>query len=655
MPVVRHGSMDLHWCRECDIPVMRRGPCPECGVKLSGVKYTPPGDIRPGFPHDMEEIKKLADDQWGSGAGEGLSLENGPVLLNPCPAPDRLDEVISGGAVIGSVQFSSLHLHSSFILREEGGQRLVSSGFKPERGYVVSDPSAVPFLVDGKNLLSPGIVDCSPGIEPGDEVLIVDPDFKILGSGTSRKKSDEMAGTRGMGVKVRWAAELKPGSGPTAPEKEWKEIWDKTVDLNSPVIGSKVKGSVNFIKRIVSEEDLPVAVSYSGGKDSLATLLLVMDAGLKPPLMFIDTGLEFPETVRHVHDLAEELDLELLEGKPENGFYDNIDRFGPPGRDFRWCCKTCKLGPTSSLIREHFPDGVLTFIGQRRFESDSRERKGSVWRNPWVPMQKGASPVQDWTALDIWLYILSKGVNYNPLYANGFQRIGCWLCPSCDLAETSLVRETEVDTSLWKEYLEKHRVESGLPREWMEHGFHRFKRPPPHMKKLAEELGLKDELFKTGKKSGSAALIDLVDGFGSCVDGISQEGILADRLDHVRLKMMANILGKVSDIDGTGGFEVRPESWKMKRAALEAYPDGTIVIRATDQESLLELRKGLLSILKRTDGCIGCMICAGRCPAGSIQRDEEGKISIDPHTCMHCGACLGPCPAEAFIEDPYKH
>lgn len=657
MPIVRHGRMDLHWCMDCDVPIMSRDPCPGCGKKTQAVKYTPPGDIRPAFPHDIEEIISLAERQWGPGAGKALSIGSGPVLLNPCPAPDRLEEVISKGVVIGSIQFSPFKRLSSLIIRKEAGQRLLNNGFHPSRGYVICDPSAVPFILDGKNLLSPGIIECSNDIECGDEVLVLDTEMKIIGSGNSRKSSSDMVGTKGMGVKMRWSEELIISSDLdiNGSERDWKEIWERTVEINSSLIRSRVNTAVNFIKKVLSRSQLPVAVSYSGGKDSLATLFLVLDAGIRPQIMFIDTGIEFPETVEHVHRLIGTLGLELHEGHPVSGFYENLPRFGPPGRDFRWCCKTCKLGPTTTLIRENFPHGVLAFIGQRRFESDSRERKGAVWTNPWVPLQKGASPVQDWTALDIWLYIFEKGADYNPLYAKGFQRIGCWLCPSCDLSESSLVDSTEVDTSRFAEYLESKRLNDGKPGEWIEYGFHRFKRPPPHMRHLADVLGMTDILIKSGSRveKGSEALLEMVEGFGSCVDGISQEGILSENIDHSRFRMMSNILGVVNDIEGTGGFEVRPTGWKMKRAGMEAYPDGTLVIRGPDKKIIEKLRDDLFSVLKRSEGCIGCMICAGRCQTGSIVSDGYGRIKIDGSTCNHCGACLGPCPAESFGGDPY--
>jgi phosphoadenosine phosphosulfate reductase len=664
MARVFHGRMDLHWCRRCKTPLIRGGTCPSCGERSHRVVHTPPGDIRPAFVHDIAEILNLADEQWGPGAGAALLQGPSPIVLNPCPAPDRLDEIILDGNVVGSILFSNIRSVSSLILREEGGLRMALSDFVPSKGSVTVDPSVVPFLLDGKNLLSPGIISADEGISPGDEVLVLDPEGSIVSSGSARKGSSEMVGTHGMGVKVRWA--IDPGgvssSDVQASREElldraiWEKIWYGTVKVNSPHMEAKVTRSKKFIKDLRDRTELPIAVSFSGGKDSLATLYLALESGLRPPVMFVDTGLEFPETVDHVHDLIGSLGLELIEGQPVSGFFENLSKFGPPGRDFRWCCKLCKLGPTTTIIRERFPAGVLALIGQRRFESDKRERKGAVWENPWVPLQKGASPVQDWTALDVWLYIFSRNAAYNPLYEKGFQRIGCWLCPSCDMAEIALVKDTGVDRSRWEDFLDREMDREGFPKEWATHGFHRFKRMPPHMSRLADELGLDQRSFGGSRTRGQDnRLLDMVEGTTDCDDGISREGMIGRMIPWNRLKELINLLGRVEEDKETGGISIVPPGWPMKRRALEAYPDGTLVIRGKDPKDLEKRTRDLVSVIQRSLGCIGCSICVSRCPHGALRIQEDvGKVRIDPATCRHCSSCLGPCPAEAFVDDPFN-
>jgi phosphoadenosine phosphosulfate reductase len=231
---------------------------------------------------------------------------------------------------------------------------------------------------------------------------------------------------------------------PAAPRS-----WADVVAANRAPLDRAVAKAVSFIKEGVLRVGKPVAVSYSGGKDSLATLLLVLDAGIRPKVLFVDTGLEFPETVENANRTASELGLELLTEKAGEAFWENLPRFGPPGRDARWCCKCCKLGPITRLISREFSGGVLSFIGQRRYESEARASKGPVWKNPWVPGQTGASPIQDWTSLSVWLYIFSKKAAYNPWYERGLDRIGCFLCPATNLADLELVRKSFAGYERW--------------------------------------------------------------------------------------------------------------------------------------------------------------------------------------------------------------
>ena len=171
---------------------------------------------------------------------------------------------------------------------------------------------------------------------------------------------------------------------------------------------------------------------------------------------------------------------------------------------------------------------------------------------------------------------------------------------------------------------------------------------------MAGEMGMERELLDTGRISkGRKGSFMFVDGYGSCADGLSQEGVLNPGMERKRFISLLNIIGPVTNIEGTEGVEVRPEGWSMKRAAVESYSDGTIVIRGSSEDEIKNVRRKLESVIKRTEGCIGCGICVGRCSSDALHIDESGKVMISEEKCIHCGMCLGPCPAESFVRDPY--
>jgi phosphoadenosine phosphosulfate reductase len=69
--------------------------------------------------------------------------------------------------------------------------------------------------------------------------------------------------------------------------------WEDAISANRGIIREFEEEAVRFVRKTADTCNLPIIVSYSGGKDSLATLLVVRKALGTIPLLFIDTGLEF--------------------------------------------------------------------------------------------------------------------------------------------------------------------------------------------------------------------------------------------------------------------------------------------------------------------------------------------------------------------------
>ncbi|MCK5548150.1 MAG: phosphoadenosine phosphosulfate reductase family protein, partial [Thermoplasmata archaeon] len=463
MSIVRLGPIRFGWCLECNIPIVDvRFECGSCGSKPKPVSVTPPGDVRPAFKGDIELLGDLADRQFGDGCGSILFPDDKVIVLNKAPGLDRMDEVVIDGQVVCTLKFD-IEKGYRLLLRLEGARRISRTA---KRGRIHISADAVPYIVGGASVMVPGIEKADASIEKGDEVMVLDDNGDVIAVGFSRMSGRDMAEReKGAATKTRWS------SDPSPPEilqggKQWKDV----IEGNRTALDGKIGKAIRFIHNVSRKHDLPLAVSFSGGKDSLVTLLLALDAGLKPEVIFVDTGLEFRETVDYVHALAEKMGLKLIVEDAGETFWDGLKTFGPPSKDFRWCCKSCKLGPTARLIREHFPDGVLSLIGQRRYESRSRAKKGGVWENPWVPGQVAASPVQNWTALDVWLYIFMKKADYNPWYERGMERIGCFLCPASDMAELGLIEERCEEYDRWSRFLRSYADGKGYDDRWIDMG-----------------------------------------------------------------------------------------------------------------------------------------------------------------------------------------
>jgi len=50
------------------------------------------------------------------------------------------------------------------------------------------------------------------------------------------------------------------------------------------------------------------------------------------------------------------------------------------------------------------------------------------------------------------------------------------------------------------------------------------------------------------------------------------------------------------------------------------------------------------------DNCIGCTLCAIKCPTEAIAGDKKALHHIDPSLCIDCGVCGIYCPVEAILD-----
>ncbi len=108
-----------------------------------------------------------------------------------------------------------------------------------------------------------------------------------------------------------------------------------------------------------------------------------------------------------------------------------------PSRRAQFCTQELKTLPLveyqMALIDQGF--GVISWQGIRRDESEKRKAaklSERIGKRLWI-----FRPIILWTAQQTIDFCLSKGVRVNPLYAEGFDRVGCMPCINCGKKEIS--------------------------------------------------------------------------------------------------------------------------------------------------------------------------------------------------------------------------
>ncbi len=636
------GRLVIHWCDNCNVPIVDADECGLCGAKTRFVPVTPPGDARPAFTPWLQQIRDILDENLEGGAGKILVPEDKIVLLNHASYYDRLDEIIVDGYIVAKMGYHPLKKKFEIKLTIEGGRRLAQAGLGK---CVVVDEGAVGPISNGANILAVGVLSVSKGICKGDEVLVTDQKGQVLAVGVARLSGEKMVGGQGLAVRPRDSAPPKP------PEIHLGgQTWEAVVNANEPTLSRYESKALNFIKNTVLKFPYKIAVAFSGGKDSLVTLLLVKKA--LPPkewtVFFADTGIEFPETTDYINQVIKKYDLEtcFYTEHAEDRFWSDFKTFGPPARDYRWCCKTCKLGPINELIQNHLGGELLTFIGQRRYESDNRSNEPAVSINPWVAGQIRATPIKQWVALLVWIYLLREKAPINPLYNKGYERIGCWLCPANKLADLDQLKATHPQLfQKWHTSLADYQSQHSLPDIWLTLGLWRWKTLPGSLTNL-----LKENKITYQHPPSSSLLIGtnldytLAQGITPCTKGgFSVEGHFSSSLNLEPLVPYLPILGPAQYSEELGAIHLALRNSNSIKVNL--FTSGAFTIRGVGNAlEAEEIAKQIGELIRRQIYCTGCGICVSHCPTKAITV-AKGKIQVSNVHCNSCGICARTCPA----------
>ncbi|MEM8855768.1 MAG: phosphoadenylyl-sulfate reductase [Pseudomonadota bacterium] len=165
-----------------------------------------------------------------------------------------------------------------------------------------------------------------------------------------------------------------------------------------------------------------LAVLSSFGADSAALLHLVAEAAPHLPVLFLDTGKHFPETLTHRRALADRLGLNVVTVRPDAAAVSRTDPDGTlHASDPDACCGLRKVAPLESVLTGY--DAWIT--GRRRHQTFAR-RAMPVFEADG-PRTK-VNPMARWSQEEVDAYLAEHDLPSHPLVADGFPSIGCAPC-----------------------------------------------------------------------------------------------------------------------------------------------------------------------------------------------------------------------------------
>lgn len=210
-----------------------------------------------------------------------------------------------------------------------------------------------------------------------------------------------------------------------------------------------------FILREVAAQFQRPAILFSGGKDSILVTYLAKKAfypsSIPFPLVHIDTGHNFEETLTYRDELVKVLGAKLIIGSVQ----DSIDQ-GRVAEEKGYNASRIRLQTTTLLDTIEANKFDACMGGARRDEEkarakerffshrdefgqwDPKNQRPELWNLFNGRMHQGENfrvfPISNWTELDVWQYLAMEKIPMPSLYFSHerevFERDGMWLAAS---------------------------------------------------------------------------------------------------------------------------------------------------------------------------------------------------------------------------------
>lgn len=195
-------------------------------------------------------------------------------------------------------------------------------------------------------------------------------------------------------------------------------------------------------------------VSFSGGKDSTAMLLMMLERGIQVDrIINVDTTKEFPQMYDHIKKVESYIGqkIETVKIDFDYWFSEHIITKGKNKgkRGYGWPCARARwcTGKKVKAFQKLLTINSTVYIGLA-FDEKHRAEKN---KNDLRSYADTIYPLIEWeiTEKEALQYCYSKGFDWGGLYEEGHPRVSCFCCPLQKIGTLKLIHDNHPD--LWKE------------------------------------------------------------------------------------------------------------------------------------------------------------------------------------------------------------
>ena len=168
-----------------------------------------------------------------------------------------------------------------------------------------------------------------------------------------------------------------------------------------------------------------MAIASAFGVEGMVLIDLASRLGADFRVFTLDTAFFFPETYALIGEVERRYGITVERSRAALTHDEQAHEFGEAlwNRDPQRCCELRKIDPLRRKLSEL--DAWATAI--RRDQTDARSGALKVEWDSTFGLVK-LNPLADWTRQQVWEYVRTNGVPYNPLHDRNYPSIGCTHC-----------------------------------------------------------------------------------------------------------------------------------------------------------------------------------------------------------------------------------